>query len=356
MRKRLLLLIATLLQLPVAGVRDGETKKSTDVKPLLDCLGIDSQKALGPMQVSSKEIDSGKVNFDGKTYEINLTGRKLAQVYEDMLRRLGLIKPSVKPLVPLDMLFNPDGKDCSSDILNGVAREVQPESSFPSIRFLEEKGFMSREVASNVNSHFVQQYLPAIVRAMIQGYPVPLLLRYGSLYIGRTENNKISHQDGQIDLRSLTFKGLMGSGPDIFATPQYPFALIHLGILEAEYYTEINKIVIEYITSDEYKKDKCRILRAISGDKDLYKAFKQNYLLLEEVVEKAGNNPERLDTAILFDESLFCNVQIKVKAQCEEGTLDLKRAVQAMRKDRSCVSISGNVSTSRSYNPISPSR
>ena len=258
MRKRLLLLCAAVLQqFPGAGVRDGKTEESSKVKPLLDRLGVDPQNALGPMQVTLGEINSGKVGVNGKPYEINLTGRKLARVYEDMLRRLGLIKPSVNPLVPLYGIFNSDGKNCSSDILNdGVAREVQPD---PSIRYLIEKGFMSPEVASNVNSHFAQQFLPAIVRAMIQGYAVPSMLRHGSIYVGRTEKNKISPQDGQIDLRSLTFKGLMGSGPDIFSTPQYPFALFHLGILEAEYYTEINKIVIEYIKSDKYKEDKCNM-------------------------------------------------------------------------------------------------
>lgn len=227
--------------------------------------------------------------------------------------------------------------------MNGVAREVQPEPSFPSLRFLEEKKFISHEVVGNVNAHFVKQHLTAVVIAMIHGYDLPSVLGHGSIYVENTKKNKISHQDGQIDLRSLTFKGLMESGPDIFTTPQYPFKLVDWKILGSEYFPAINKIVIEYLNSKDYEKDKCAILGAISGDKDLYKAFKENYLLLEKVVKEAGNNPERLDTIKLLDELLYCYVGIEAKAKCNGKDLDFRRQATDMRTGVDCVRISDSV-------------
>jgi len=349
MRKSILLIIATALsQLPGASVPVRETRGDNNVRPLLDRLGVDSKKALGPVQVSLKDINSGIVNYNGITYEINLN-RELVEVYDGILRRLGLIKPSVNPLLRIKMLVNPDGKNCSSDILNGVARAVQPEPPFPSLRYLEEKRFMSPELVGNVNAHFVKQHLTAVVIAMIHGYDVPSKLGQGSIYVG-DKKNKISLQDGQLDLRSLTLKGLMESGPDIFATPQYPFKLVHWGLLGNEYFPEINKIVMEYLNSKDYKEDKCAILGAISGDKDLYNAFKENYLLLEKVVKEAGNNPERLDTKKLFDESLYCNLPIKLKAECVGEDLYLSGQATAMMKTtkpEDCARLSVNVSSTK---------
>lgn len=122
MRKSILLIIATALsQLPVATkVSVGETRGDNNVRPLLDRLGVDSKKALGPVQVSLKDINSGIVSINRKPYAINFN-RELVGVYDGILRRLGLIKPSVEPLVPIKMLFNPDGKNCY---------RVCPKSSF----------------------------------------------------------------------------------------------------------------------------------------------------------------------------------------------------------------------------------
>ena len=139
----------------------------------------------------------------------------------------------------------------------------------------------------------------------------------------------------------------MESGPDIFATPQYPFKLVHWRILGSEYFPKINKIVIEYLNSEDYEKDKCAILGAISGDEDLYNAFKENYLLLEKVVKEAGNNPERLDTEKLLDESRCCYLPINLKAECNGKDLNFRRKATDMRTGEDCGSISGNVSSTK---------
>lgn len=102
-------------------------------------------------------------------------------------------------------------------------------------------------------------------------------------------------------------------------------------------------------------------ISAICDDKDLHEAFKENYLLLEEVVEKAGNDPERLDTATLLNKLLSCNILINVKAECQGGDLRFKREVEAGRAGSSCTKIPSYVNITQrsgreSHNPISPSR